>query len=313
MARNARPRSTVRPARLAPWRAHGLPREPARDRRCAAQPAPAPTLLGIVTSEADFQALRRAGGTEYPEYADYLRDMRALLESLVATGGTVSGRAFHAGDLTGYCERRGLPVGDPQSHNAYIGDPDAEAEWVLHQGEPLPEFLRRLARARERALVHRQLDRLLGETAEAAETGVFPLDLLVQAHRHGAETLRRMLASAGTGRYRLVAALRPPEGPVEAWAELDLDQGAVLRIEDADLDLLGALLCTGFALGLPGSVLLVGECPTRGPVARGWDFDGRGHGRRGAADVLLDLSPTAAAWIAAGPDGAGDPPPVPQD
>ncbi|QMU76427.1 hypothetical protein GXW83_12435 [Streptacidiphilus sp. PB12-B1b] len=300
MARNARIRSTVRPARSVPCRVHGL-REPAR----ADLSAPAPTLLGIVTSAADFEALRSAGGTEYPAYRDYLRDMEALLASLVEAGGAVSGRAFHCGDLVDYCTRRGLPVADPQSHNAYIGDPAAEAEWVRHQGEPLPQFLRRLARARERALVHRQLDRLLSETAEAAETGVFPLELLVQAHQHGTETLRRMLAAAGTGRYRIVAALRPPEGPVEVWAELELDRGAVLWIEDADLDVLGALLCTGFALGLPGSVLLLGECPERGPVARGWDFDGRGFARRSAADVLQELSPGAAAWVAEDPDGAG--------
>lgn len=302
MARHARTRTTVRPARPASCSPQGLLRASARGRRRAPAAAPEPTLLGIVTCQADFQALRRAGGTEYPAYSDYLRDMEALLAALGQVGGAVSGRAFHPGDLLAYCAERGLQVTDPQSHTAYIADPGAEGEWVRYQGEPLPDFLLRLARARERDLLHRRLERLLAETAEAAVTGAFPDRLRREAYRHGTETLRRMLAGAGTGRFRIVAALNPPEGPVEVWAELELDQGAVLWIEDADLHLLCSLLCTGFALDLPGRVLLLGECVQRGPVAHGWDFDGRGHARCGAADALLDLSEAAARWVAAGPE-----------
>lgn len=303
MSRHARTRSTVRSARHVACGTADSRRSRARNPRCAPQDAPALTLLGIITCEADFEALRRDGGTEYPVFADYLRDMERLLGSLCEAGGVVRGRAFHPADLVEYCELRGLSLADPQSHTAYIADPDADGEWVRHRGEPLPEFLRRLARARERGVVQRRLERMLAETAEAAATGCFPEELLHPAYQRGAGALRGMLAAAGPGSFRIVCGLRPAEGPVEAWAELRLEPGAVLRIEDGDLDLLCSLLCTGYALGPVGNVLLSGQCAERGQLAWGWDFDGSGFTPRNAADVLLDLSAGAAEWIAAGPSG----------
>ncbi|MFC1415998.1 hypothetical protein [Streptacidiphilus cavernicola] len=296
----------------------------ARSRRCTPPAAPAPTLLGLITSREDFEELRRDGGTEYTSFARYLADTGELIAGIRAAGGSVRGRAFHPGDLVAYCAERGLSLADPGSHTAYTADPEAaDTEWVRYQDEPLEEFLGRLDRARQRGLVHRQLERLLAETAEAAATGVFPTEPLREAYERGAAALRRMLLGAGPGRFRLVCALQPPEGPVEARADLllvagEAGGGTVLRIEDADLDLLCSLLCTGYALGLPGGVLLSGMCAERGSVAWGWGFDGGGADGSGfapcnAADVLLDLTVPAASWIAVCLPGAAAVPGFPLD
>ncbi|MEZ0089842.1 hypothetical protein [Streptacidiphilus sp. EB129] len=275
---------------------------PVRAPRCV--PAAEATLLGVITTREDFELLRLDGGTEYASFAEYLCDVRELLEDLDHTDGVVRGRAFHPGDLAEFCERHGLSPADPESHAAYTADPTADVEWVRYEGETLGEFLARLIAARERGQLHRRLERLLLETAEAAPTGVFPDEPLRVAYEQGAVALRRILVGAGPGRFRLVCGIRPPEGPVEACADLVLDsvpgaeqRGEVLRIEEADLDLLCSLLCTAFALGLPGSVLLSGVCDRRGSVAWGWEFTGADFVPRNAADVLMELSGTAAAWV----------------
>jgi hypothetical protein len=302
-ARHARTRrpSTARTAAPAPCRGGARALTRPGTRSAAALP-PAPTLLGIVTCRADFEELRRDGGTEYTGYAEYLADIEQLLGRLREAGGVVRGRAFHPADLVDFCRRQGLSLADPQSHTVYTADPDAEDEWVLYEGEPLAEFTGRLARARERGLVHRRLATMLAETAEAAATGgEFPEHLLQTAYTQGADALRRVLIGAGQGRFRLVCSLRTPEGPVEACADLLLEAdggGTVLRIEEADLDLLCSLLCTGFALAMPGGVVLSGMCRTRGSVAWGWELGDGGFVPRNAADVLLDLSVPAVSWIA---------------
>ena len=335
-ARHAR--STRPTARTASCPGTARRSDEARPRRCAPAAAPAPTLLGVITSREDFEELRRDGGTEYTSFAGYLRDLEQLIGDVRESGGTVRGRAFHPGDLVAYCERWGLSLADPHSHAAYTADPTAEVEWVRYEDEPLDEFLRRLDRARERGIVHQRLERMLAETAEAAPTGSFPEARLREAYQRAAEALRRVLVGAGPGRFRLVCALQPPEGPVEAWADLllvgadgagggdadggsgdapgDASGGAVLRIENADLDLFCSLLCTGYALGLPGGVLLSGMCAERGSVAWGWGFDGRGAEGpgfvpRNAADVLLDLTVRAASWIAVCLPGAAAAPGFP--
>jgi hypothetical protein len=300
-ARSTRP--AARTAVQAPCR-DAVGRRPVRSGRCVPPATPAPTLIGIITCRADFEELRGDGGTEYASFEDYLCDLRDLLDDLGAGSGEIRGRAFHPGDLAAYCERWGLSPDEPSSHTAYTADPTADVEWVRYEGESLAEFLSRLVDARERGLLHRRLERLLNETAEAALTGSFPDEPLRYAYEQGASALRRMLVGAGPGRFRLVCTVRPPEGPVEACADLLLDaesgaaeQGSVLRIEEADLDLLCSVLCTAHALGLRGSVLLSGVCEQRGAVAWGWEFDGTAFAPRGAADVLLDLSGQVAAWV----------------
>ncbi|MEY9873461.1 hypothetical protein ABH931_002943 [Streptacidiphilus sp. MAP12-33] len=277
MAKHARPRSH-RPAVC-----QATPRVVTpRDRRCAAPAVSGrrrPTMVGVVTNRADFELLRADGCTEYSAFADYLGDIESMLTGLGRDGAEVCGRAFSPADLRDFCEREGLSPADGDSHYAYTADPAAEEEWVRWQGEPLAEFLLRIDRAHERGVVRRHLDRMLAETAEAALTGDFPEQLLRIAYAHGAEALRGFLLGAGEGQFTAVCSLFDPDLPLVAWADLLLEEGGVLRIDDEDLDLLNEVLCVGYALNLPGVFSLAGICPVRGEVGWEWTFDGESFRR----------------------------------
>jgi hypothetical protein len=78
----------------------------------------------------------------------------------------------------------------------------------------------------------------------------------------------------GEGSFTAVCGLFAPDGPVTAWADLRLEPGGVLRIEDEDLDLLCKVLCVGHALNLPGAVTLSGVCRRCGEIGWKWAFDG---------------------------------------
>ncbi|MEZ0068690.1 hypothetical protein ABIA32_004724 [Streptacidiphilus sp. MAP12-20] len=270
MAKHARPRSP-RPVSCLPARV-----VTPRTGRCTQRPK-VPTMLGVVTNRSDFERLRRDGATSYAAYGDYLADVESLLAGLGRDGVEVCGRAFSPEDFDAYCEREGISPDDGDSHLAYTADPAAEEEWVRWDGEPVPEFLLRVERAHERGRVRRQLDRMLCETAEAALTGVFPEPLLRVAYARGAEALRDFLLTADEGAFTAVCGLFDPEEPVTAWADLRLEAGGVLRIEEEDLDLLCEVLCVGHALNLPGVVTLSGVCERRGEVGWEWAFDGEGY------------------------------------
>ncbi|WP_042364423.1 hypothetical protein [Streptacidiphilus neutrinimicus] len=256
-----------------------------RDRRRCTTSSPAatsrrkPTMVGVVTNRADFERLIAEGCTTYTAYADYLRDVDALLVGLGRDGVEVRGRAFSPADFDDYCAQQGLSPADGDSHLVYTADPVAEDEWVRWDGEPLAEFLLRLDRAHERGLVRRRLDGMLAETAEAALTGQFPEQLLRIAYARGAEALRGFLLRAGVGSFTAVCSVFEPEMPVFAWADLLLEEGGVLRIDDEDLDLLCEVLCVGHALQLPGVLTLSGNCPERGEVGWEWTFDGESFRR----------------------------------
>ncbi|WP_370072643.1 hypothetical protein [Streptacidiphilus sp. MAP5-3] len=259
---------------------------PRDHRRCgspadSARPTPAvrPTMLGLVTNRGDFEELRSEGCTSYESFGDYLRDIEALLADLQRDCVEMHARAFSPEDFEAYCARESLPLTDGDSHLAYLADPAGEEEWVPWHGEPLAEFLLRVERAHERGQVRGMLARMLGETAEAALSGVFPEQLLRIAYAHGAEALRGFLLGAGVGAFTVVCGLFAQDEPVTAWADLRMEPGGVLRIEDEDLDLLCEVLCVGHALNLPGVVTLSGVCEQRGEVGWEWTFDGQAYCR----------------------------------
>jgi hypothetical protein len=282
---------------------HARTRTAVSSRHCADTATPAageePVLLGIVADSAHFAELQARRELRHADYRGYLEDLARLLHTLSRRGTTVYGRQFHPGDLDRYCAERGLDPDAPGSHGAYTDDPSADTEWVRYRGQPLPVFLRALLRGRERGRVHRLLERLLLETAEAAATGSFPEILLRRAYGEGVESLRGLLAGAEPGPYRLACAVESDRGPVEVCVPLELRPAERMRLADPDLDLLCSLMCTAHALGLRGRALLHG--PT---AARGWRFDGRGFVRHAAADLLLDFSAAVAAALAA-PAGQG--------
>ncbi|SEM46895.1 hypothetical protein [Streptacidiphilus jiangxiensis] len=275
-AKHARPRS-ARPAVCQSTVRVVTP----RDRRCAARAAERrrPTMVGVVTNRADFERLQADGSTTYRGYGDYLRDVEALLDGLGRDGVEVRGRAFSPADFDDFCEREGISRADGDSHFAYTADPTAEEEWVRWEGEPLAEFLLRVDRAHERGLVRRQLDRMLAETAEAAVSGEFPEPLLRIAYARGAEALRGFLLGAGEGTFTVVCSLFDADLPLVAWADLRLEPGGVMRVDDEDLDLLCEVLCVGHALNRPGMLSLGGVCAVRGEVGWEWTFDGESFRR----------------------------------
>jgi hypothetical protein len=255
-----------------------------RDRRHCSGTTPAsgrrkPTMIGVVTNRADFECLIADGSTTYSDYGDYLDDIEAMLDGLGREGVEVRARAFSPGDFEDYCAEEGLSPDDSDSHLVYTADPGAEDEWVRWEGEPLPEFLLRLDRAHERGLVRRRIDRMLAETAEAALTGDFPDQLLRIAYARGAEALRGFLLGAGVGAFTVVCSIFEPEMPLVAWADLVLEGGGVLRIDDEDLDLLCEVLCVGYALNLPGVLTLSGISSERGELGWEWIFDGHSFRR----------------------------------
>ncbi|MFD0327981.1 hypothetical protein ACFQZC_06380 [Streptacidiphilus monticola] len=216
--------------------------------------------------------LRELGETRHLDFGEYLRWISDYLDHCRRAGKVVFARALSWSE---------------------------DASWVQWEGEPLRELLYRAREARERDAVHGILEQLLEETVEAAENGGFPVELLRPAYEDGARELRRVLVGAGPGSYRVLAVLCPPEGPVEAWADLTMDADGVLVVEEECLDLLCSLLCTGHALGLPGGLLLAGERTGAGEVRWGWSFDGSRLTPRHASDVALDLTARGAALLAA--------------
>ncbi|MFJ6138550.1 hypothetical protein [Kitasatospora sp. NPDC092286] len=237
-------------------------------------------VIGVLTSAADFERARAWRLSDAPDYACYLRETAELLAEARRRFETVRARMFHPQDFEEFCLLHGLDPVEPAARDRYLVNPPLQTQLLAYQGEELAgDFVPRLARARENGLTLRHADLLLdGGLYDERGRGVR------EAYQRGAEVFRRMLVGAGPGVYELRLAVDAPGGRLTVAARVLQWEDGVVRINDEDLDLLCAVLCTGLARELPGLAVL--------------------HGSQGSAEACGEYRPSAWAWASGGQDWA---------
>ncbi|MFI9329037.1 hypothetical protein ACIGZJ_15980 [Kitasatospora sp. NPDC052868] len=263
-------------------------------------------VIGILTSEADFERARAWKLSDAPDYDRYLCDTAELLTEARRRFRTVRARMFHPQDFAEFCLLHGVDPAEPAARDRYLVNPPLQTQLLAYQGEELTgDFLPRLARARENGLTLRHADLLLdgglyaegpagaggagggagadgGAGTDAA--GAVQARSVREAYQRGAEVFRRMLVGAGCGVYELRVAVDAPGGRLSAAARVLQWEDGVVRINDEDLELVCAVLCAGLARELPGLAVL--------------------HGSQGSAAACGEYRPIAWAWASGGQDWA---------
>ncbi|MFJ3787411.1 hypothetical protein [Kitasatospora sp. NPDC090091] len=245
-------------------------------------------VIGVLTSEADFERARAWRLSDAPDHATYLRETAELLAEARRSFDTVRARMFHPQDFEEFCLLHGLDPAEPAARDRYLVNPPLQTQLLAYQGEELAgDFAPRLVRARDNGLTLRHADLLLdgGLTEEGGRE-------VRAVYQRGAEVFRRMLVGAGAGVYELRLAVDAPGGRLTAAARVLQWEDGVVRINDEDLELVCAVLCAGLARELPGLAVLHG--------ARG-AAEARGARSGGADDGFRQ---TAWAWASAGREWA---------
>ncbi|MGW6913676.1 hypothetical protein ACWGB8_07640 [Kitasatospora sp. NPDC054939] len=277
MSRNGRAR------RITDCTAAGGPRPRVRSQRERHRPGSAEQafVTGILTSADDFEVARAWRLTDAPDHASYLRDTAELLTEARRSFGAVRARMFHPQDFAEFCLLHGLDPAESTARDRYLVHPPLQTQLLAYQGEELVEdFLPRLVRARDNGLTLRHADLLLDGGLYEQPGG----EEVRSAYRRGGEVFRRMLVGAGCGVYELRLSVEAPGGPLTAVAKVLQWEDGVVRINDEDLELVCAVLCTGLSLELPGTAVL--------------------HGVRGSADACGEYCPSAWAWRSGGAEWA---------
>ncbi|MET9403508.1 hypothetical protein [Kitasatospora sp. NPDC002965] len=233
-------------------------------------------VIGVLASAADFERARAWQLSDAPDHEQYLHETAELLAEARRRFDTVRARMFHPQDFADFCLLHGLDPAEPAARDRYLVNPPLQTQLLAYQGEELVgDYVPRLVRARENGLTLRHADLLLdgglyGERDEVVRA----------AYERGAEVFRRMLLGAGSGVYELRLAVDAPGGRLTAAARVLQWEDGVVRINDEDLELLCAVLCTGLARELPALAVL--------------------HGAQGSAASCGEYRPTAWAWASEG-------------
>lgn len=235
-------------------------------------------VTGILTSREDFERARVWRLADAADWDSYLLDTAVLLADARRTYGSVQARMFHPEDFADFCLLHRLDPAEPASRDRYLVNPPLQTQLLPYQGEELGgDFVPRLIRARENGLTLRHVELLLDD----GDADLAPR--VRHAYQQGAEVFRRMLVGAGSGAYRFLCVVDAPGGRLEAEARVLHWEDGVVRINDEDLDLVCAVLCTGLYRELPGAAMLhgsqgaAGACGEYRQVAWAWQSDGRDY------------------------------------
>ncbi|MFJ6796015.1 hypothetical protein [Streptomyces sp. NPDC091268] len=234
-----------------------------------------PSTVGLLADAGDFAAMRgyRSFSSDGPaDYAEYLRQVEALLRSLAAQGIHTTVALFDPGEYAEYCAEHDLDPDTAQARTRFTADLAGSGTGLPYTGQPLEELVPLLVEEAVRQATWEYATTLLADVGACADCGE---DIGRASFERAAEALERLVAGAGPGHHHVVCSI--PSAAEQLLAVLHAEGAAdgdrPPRIEGREgLDFV-TVLAAGFALGGPGGLVLRSTGAGRPDRVHGWRLD----------------------------------------
>lgn len=232
----------------------------------------APTVVGLLLDQHDFDAMTRYPSFPFRDYGLYLHHLDGLLRSLHAQGTSITVAPFHPDDFASHCHATAEPPDTPRARVRYTAEAGAAGPTVHYARQPLALLRARLAHETDRRSTFDQAADLLAAAGPCPEAGC-DKPFAHCAFDGAAHTLMHLVEAAGPGSHHIVCSIPTDEGPtLLASAHLTAAPDGEVRIPDSD----GIMLCTVMAAAAlaprPGGLVLRTTDDTEGDTVRGWSL-----------------------------------------
>ncbi|MFF5449595.1 hypothetical protein [Streptomyces sp. NPDC012888] len=252
-----------------------------------------PSTLGLLADARDFAAMRHYRTFTFDDHRQYLRHVEDLLRSLAAEGIHTTVALFDPEEYAGYCAETGLDPDTPDARTRFTAELAGTGAVLPYTGQPIDELVPLLVDEAVRQATREYAAELLSRLGDCADCGE---DIGRSSLTQAAETVHRLLTTAGPGRHHLVCSIPADEQQLIAVLHADTGHGTTPDALSGGLDFT-TVLAAGLALGGTGGVVLR-------TTAHGAD---RVHGWRLQGGTLVPL-PAAAVFNAYCTDAdTGDP------
>jgi hypothetical protein len=220
-----------------------------------------PSTVAVLTTEADFAAMRGYRSFTFDDYAAYLHHIQTLLRSLSGQGLHTRVAPFDPDRFAAYCVEDGIDPDAPGSRTRYIAEIAGTGLTVPYDGQDCDDLLPLLRAWRTREAVWDEADRILGGEDTALHTA--------------AEALDALLTALGAGTHHLVCSIDGPRAPLLAVLHTDTTADGTWQLPESDVLLFCSVLAAGLAAGSPGGLVTRTTPPGRRcerprETVRGW-------------------------------------------
>jgi hypothetical protein len=233
----------------------------------------APTVVGLLLDQQDFDAMTRYPSFPFHDYGLYLHHLDGLLRSLHAQGTSIAVTPFHPDGFASHCAATAERPDTPRARIRYTAEAGAAGPTLHYARQPLALLRARLAHETDRRATFDQAADLLAAAGPCPEAGC-DKPFAHCAFDGAAHTLMHLAEAAGPGAHHIVCSVPTDTGGgnLLASAHLTAAPDGEVRVPDSD----GIMLCTVMAAAAlaprPGGLVLRTTDDTGRDTVRGWSL-----------------------------------------
>ncbi|MFD0026007.1 hypothetical protein [Streptomyces sp. NPDC058382] len=231
----------------------------------------APNIIGLLTDEQDFAAMRRYRTFAFDDHAVYLQQVEGLLKALAAQGMHTAVALFDPEEYEEFCTGSELAADCPANRSRFTAEIAATGATVAYTGQPLDTLIPLLVSRAVRRATWEYATMLLTDLGECAECGQ---DIGRAAFDRASHLLLRTLETAGPGAHHLVCSTPTEHDQLLAALHTERDSAGPARLDSAEGAEFVTVLAVGIALESRGGVVLRTSAPGTPDRVHGWRLTG---------------------------------------
>lgn len=227
----------------------------------------APSIIGLLTDEQDFAAMRRYRTFAFDDHSVYLQQVEGLLKALAAQGMHTTVALFDAEEYAEFCAESDLAADSPASRSRFTAEIAAAGATVAYTGQPVDTLIPLLVSQAVRRATWEYATMLLADLGECADCGQ---DVGRAAFDRASHLLLRTLEAAGPGAHHLVCSTPTENEHLLAALHTERETTGPARLDSAEGAEFVTVLAVGIALESRGGVVLRTSAPGTPDRVRGW-------------------------------------------
>lgn len=227
----------------------------------------APSIIGLLTDEQDFAAMRRYRTFAFDDHSVYLQQVEGLLKALAAQGMHTTIALFDPEEYAEFCAESDLAADSPASRSRFTAEIAAAGATVAYTGQPVDTLIPLLVSRAVRRATWEYATMLLADLGECADCGQ---DVGRAAFDRASHLLLRTLEAAGPGAHHLVCSTPTENEQLLAALHTERDTTGPARLDSAEGAEFVTVLAVGIALESRGGVVLRTSAPGTPDRVHGW-------------------------------------------
>ncbi|MFG2409737.1 hypothetical protein ACGFR8_36500 [Streptomyces brevispora] len=227
----------------------------------------APSIIGLLTDEQDFAAMRHYRTFTFDDHSVYLQQVEGLLKALAAQGMHTTVALFDPEEYAEFCAESDIAADSPTGRSRFTAEIAAAGATVAYTGQPLDTLIPLLVSRAVRRATWEYSTMLLADLGECADCGQ---DIGRAAFDRASHLLLRTLQTAGPGIHHLVCSTPTENEQLLAALHTERDTNGPVRLDSAEGAEFVTVLAVGIALESRGGVVLRTSAPGTADRVRGW-------------------------------------------